>query len=81
MISPFGNAKEVVELLPVHNIKGTEVAEITKEVINFVQNCGFEVLCVVTDNQNLQHLNSFLLCTYTYTFVCTYVRLVLYMLQ
>jgi hypothetical protein len=51
--SAFGNTKEVVKLLPVQNIKGTEVAEITNKIIHFVQECGFEVLCVITDNHSI----------------------------
>jgi hypothetical protein len=50
--SAFENTKEVVKLLPVQNIKGTEVAEITNKIIHFVQECDFEVLCVITDNSH-----------------------------
>jgi hypothetical protein len=51
--SAFGNLKEVVKFVPVNKIKGTEVTEITKQIINFVQDCGFEVLCVITDNHSI----------------------------
>lgn len=48
--SPFGNLKEVVKLLSVRNITGPELIDLTKQVINFIQECGLEILCVVTDN-------------------------------
>jgi hypothetical protein len=51
--SAFGNLKEVVKFVPVKKIKGTEVTEITKQIINFVQDCGFEALCVITDNHSI----------------------------
>jgi hypothetical protein len=51
--SAFGNLKEVVKFVPVNKIKGTEITKITKQIINFVQDCGFEVLCVITDNHSI----------------------------
>jgi hypothetical protein len=44
--SAFGNLKKGVKFVPVNKIKGTEITEITKQIINFVQDCGFEALCV-----------------------------------
>jgi hypothetical protein len=52
--STFGNLKKVVKFVPVNKIKGTEITEITKQIINFVQDCGFfEALCVITDNHSI----------------------------
>ncbi|VEN45422.1 unnamed protein product [Callosobruchus maculatus] len=51
--SAFGNLNEIVKLWPVNNVKGNELASMTKEVINFVQECGCEVVPVVTDNHRI----------------------------
>lgn len=51
--SAFGNFSEIVKLLPVHNITGDEMKPITLSVIEFIQNCGFEVLCIITDNHRI----------------------------
>lgn len=46
--SAFGRVNEVVKLWPVSNVKGKELADMMKDVINFVQDCGFEIICVIT---------------------------------
>jgi THAP domain/Transposase protein len=51
--SAFGNFCEIVKLLPVHNIKGSEMTPVTKNVITLVQKCGFIVLDVITDNHRI----------------------------
>jgi hypothetical protein len=51
--SAFGNFSEIVKLLPVHNIKGSEMTPITKTIITLVQKCGFTVLDIITDNHRI----------------------------
>lgn len=51
--SAFGSFQEIVKLLPVQNIKGTEMVPITLDIVKFVQQCGFEVICIVTDNHRI----------------------------
>jgi hypothetical protein len=48
--SAFGSFCEIVKFLPVNKIKGDEMAPITKNIIDYVQNCGSAVLCVISDN-------------------------------
>lgn len=54
--SVFGSLNEVVKLWPVNNVKGLELAEGTKEVVDFVQECGFEVICIITDNHSINRI-------------------------
>lgn len=51
--SCFGNTSEVVKILPVNNIKGTDLSSVAMQVITFVQKCGFTVLCLITDNHSI----------------------------
>lgn len=51
--SAFGSFSEIVKLLPVHNITGNEMVPITLAIINLIQKCGFEVLCIITDNHRI----------------------------
>lgn len=51
--SSFGNFSEIVKLLPVKNIKGTEIVPVTKNVISLVQKNGFQVLDIITDNHRI----------------------------
>ncbi|VEN41670.1 unnamed protein product [Callosobruchus maculatus] len=54
--SVFGKMNEVVKLWPVNNVKGIELAEMSKYVIDFVQSCNFEVLCVISDNHSINRI-------------------------
>lgn len=54
--SAFGNVKEVVKIIPVHNIHGVEMVSLTLPIIHFIQNCGFEVLCIITDNHSINRV-------------------------
>lgn len=51
--SAFGKLSEVVSMFPVNNIKGSELTILINKCIHFVQSCGFEVLCVITDNHSI----------------------------
>lgn len=51
--SAFGNFSEIVKLLPVYNITGEQMVPITYKVIDFIKKCGFELLCIVTDNHRV----------------------------
>ena len=48
--SVYGHFKEVVRLHPVLNMTADDLYELTKNVINFIQSCGFHVLVVISDN-------------------------------
>ncbi|CAH1112316.1 unnamed protein product [Psylliodes chrysocephalus] len=51
--SPFAHFKQVVRLLPVCNITGTELKDAMLNAIQYTQNSGFKVLSVITDNNRL----------------------------
>lgn len=51
--SIFGSMSSVVKLIPVKNMTGVELAELTKKVIHFVQEHGFIVVTVITDNNRI----------------------------
>lgn len=51
--SCFGNFKEIVKLLPVKKMTGDQLKKITLEVITFVQQIGFIVVAIVTDNNRV----------------------------
>lgn len=51
--SVFGNLKEVVRLLPVNKLVGTDLKKAVLSTITYVQNHGFKVLCVMTDNNRV----------------------------
>ncbi|XP_044766292.1 uncharacterized protein LOC123322410 [Coccinella septempunctata] len=48
--SAFGNFHEIVKLVPVNSISGVEIIPFATSVIELVQKCGFEIICIVTDN-------------------------------
>lgn len=54
--SAFGSLNEVVKFFPANNIKGSDLAILIGQVINFVQQCNFEVLCVITDNHSINRV-------------------------
>jgi len=54
--SAFGNMSEVVKLWPVNNVTGIELTQKTKQILNFIQDCGFEVLCIITDNHSINSI-------------------------
>lgn len=54
--SAFGNVKEVAKIIPVHNIHGLEMVSLTLPIIHFIQNCGFEILCIITDNHSINRV-------------------------
>lgn len=47
--SPLGSVNEAVKILPVANVDYFEMVVIVKNVVEFIQKCGFEVLCMMTD--------------------------------
>ena len=51
--SVFGPLKEVVRLLPSKNIDAPELLKVLTDVIVFIQNNGFKVICLVTDNNRI----------------------------
>ena len=51
--SAFGNFSKIIKLLPVYNITGEQMVPITYKVIDFIHKCGFELLCIVTDNHRI----------------------------
>uniref|UniRef100_A0A6P7GTB0 Uncharacterized protein LOC114346153 n=1 Tax=Diabrotica virgifera virgifera TaxID=50390 RepID=A0A6P7GTB0_DIAVI len=51
--SAFAHFKEVVRLVPVCNIAGDELKHLVLQSIQYIQDCGFKVLCVITDNNRL----------------------------
>lgn len=51
--SPFGKFKEIVRLLPVSGLSGEFLKTMTIEIINFVQQCNFTVISVITDNNRI----------------------------
>lgn len=51
--SAFGKFSEIIKLLPVHNITRDEMVPITYRIIEFIQKCGFEIICIVTDNHRI----------------------------
>ncbi|XP_045482104.1 uncharacterized protein LOC123686148 [Harmonia axyridis] len=48
--SAFGNFHEIVKLVSVDSISGSEIIPFATCVIDQVQKCGFEILCIITDN-------------------------------
>ncbi|CAH1978417.1 unnamed protein product [Acanthoscelides obtectus] len=54
--SVFGQMNEVIKLWPVHNVKGLELAKMTKDVIDLVQACNFEIICIITDNHSINRI-------------------------
>lgn len=57
IVSPFGHFEEVIRLMPVIDMKGNELQQAVLEVINYVQEIGFKIICITTDanrtNQNM----------------------------
>lgn len=51
--SASGNFSEIIKLLPVFNITGDEMLPIVGEITLSIQNCGFEVICIVTNNHKI----------------------------
>lgn len=47
--SPLGSVNEAVKILPVANVDYFEMLVIVKNVVEFIQKCGFEVMCMMTD--------------------------------
>jgi hypothetical protein len=43
----------VVNLTPVKSISGFQLAEITKQVVFLLEQAGFKVLCVISDNNRI----------------------------
>ncbi|KAF2883780.1 hypothetical protein ILUMI_22366 [Ignelater luminosus] len=39
-----------------NNIKGEDLVHVIKDTITFVQSCGFEILCIVTDNHSINRV-------------------------
>lgn len=48
--SAFGNFRKLVKLFSVHNIKASDMVPITKYITDVVQECGFEILFIISDN-------------------------------
>ena len=44
---------EWCETMSTNNVNLLELAKMKKVVINFVQDCGFEVICIITDNHSI----------------------------
>ena len=63
--SAFGKFKDVVSLHPMKNTTGDDLYEVTKKVLNLVQECGFEVIVVISDN-NAINRSLFVLLNPTY---------------
>lgn len=51
--SSFGKYKEICKLIPVKNLKADDLLKMTNNVISFVQNIGFHVICLITDNNRI----------------------------
>jgi hypothetical protein len=51
--SAFGNFKEVVRLVPVNKMTGSELHKVVTETIKMIENHNFKVLCVITDNNRV----------------------------
>lgn len=51
--SVFGNFREIVRLFPSSGLKGENLAELTKKVIDFVQSFGCQVIALITDNNRI----------------------------
>lgn len=60
--SVFGRFKEVVHLVPVKHLTGTELHKIIRKVLNLVSHCGLKVLAVISDNNRL---NQNMFCCFT----------------
>lgn len=51
--SVYGHMKEIVALIPVHNLSGEQLNKYTINIINKLQTIGFKVLCVASDNHKI----------------------------
>lgn len=51
--SIFGQMQEVVKLMPVRDMDTTQFLDAVLQVISFVQNAGFKILCLITDNNRV----------------------------
>ncbi|CAG4970430.1 unnamed protein product [Parnassius apollo] len=51
--STFGRFKEIVRIIPVNSLTGHQLKDYTLEVINFIQLIGFQILCIITDNNRV----------------------------
>lgn len=65
--SCFGHFREIIRLIPVSSSNGSELYEMTKDVITFVQNNGFQMFVIITDNNRLNQ-NKFKLFSKTHSF-------------
>lgn len=64
--SAFGHFTEIVKLLPVKSMCGGDLKDAALQVISFVQNLGFHVIAVITDNNRVnQRLFSLLSSEYS----------------
>lgn len=54
--SCFGKFKEVIRLVPAKQITGAFLANTAKNVIVQVLDCGFKVLCIISDNNRLNRV-------------------------
>lgn len=52
----FGHKKEIVKLILVKGVKGTELAEYTKSVMLLLRDCGLKVLVIITDNNRINRI-------------------------
>lgn len=60
--SAFSNFKEIVSLIPVKNLTGSELHEYTVNTLELLHGCGFRVLTVISDNNRVNR-NMFTLLT------------------
>lgn len=51
--SPFSHFREIVKLIPVSSSNGSELYDMVKIVINFVQSNGFQIIAIITDNNRI----------------------------
>jgi hypothetical protein len=51
--SIFGTAKEIVSLNPVKNITGDDLTEMLRKIIDIVQNCGYTIVALISDNNQV----------------------------
>lgn len=72
--SIFGHFEQVVRIHPIINLDGILLLDLTEAVIKLIQNCGFRVICIMSDNNRInRNMYERMLAKYRVTHDCKFV--------